>query len=733
MVNLKTQVKALSFVLFLALCIPQIIYSQSVGIGTTTPNAFSMLDISSSNKGLLIPRIALSSTTSNAPVGTFVAGMMVYNTATTGDVTPGFYLCNGTKWEKAGIGWSLTGNAGTNPESNFIGTSDNQDVVFRRNNLRAGLLNEAGSSTSWGVEALNPSSTGTWNTGMGFRAAALNTTGSYNTAFGGQALYGNTVGLRNTALGMNALVQNVAGNDAVAIGYESMLNANNTTTPYLNTNVAIGTNSYRGSSTAANNTGLANNVIGHSTLYNNSTGSRNNTLGTTALYNNTTGSANIAIGYRSLYNNTDRSGNTAVGDSTLHDNGLGGVVADDGAFNTAIGSNAMKSNTTGWWGTAVGYRALMKNTSGRFNTAVGHGALMNLTGMCSANAAFGQGALGSQTGGNGSNTAIGVQSMFNILTGNTNTALGWRAGFSNQTGEKNIYIGPEAGYYDTGSNKLYIENSNAADSMALIYGEFNNDKLRFNNKVGIGRLPNTFPLEIRGDVSNGIMKFYNNTNVEKWHFRIESNNGLGITETNIADRRFVLAPGGNIGFGTSNAPETELHIFNGTTPTIKLQSDGVEEESGRIALRQSNNTGVDMYYDGVNTTDRLIFESFISGTSQGRAMAIDLFGNVSIGGTKVASGYKLSVDGKIATEEVLVDLDADWPDYVFKQDYDLKSLEEVKAHIQEKGHLPNVPSAKEVEENGILLGNMNKVLLEKIEELTLYILKQEEKLKNYEM
>jgi hypothetical protein len=421
-----------------------------------------------------------------------------------------------------------------------------------------------------------------------------------------------------------------------------------------------------------------------------------------------------------------------VGDSTLYDNGIGAVVADDGAFNTAIGSNALKSNTIGWWGTAVGYKALMKNTTGRFNTAVGHGALMNLTGMSSANAAFGQGALGSQTGGNGSNTAIGVQSMFNMLTGSNNTALGWRAGFSNQTGEKNIFIGSEAGYYDTGSNKLYIENSNAADSMALIYGEFNTDKLRFNNKVGIGRLPSSFPLEIKGDISNGIMKFYNNTNAEKWHFRLETNNGFGITETGVLDRRFVIAPGGNIGFGTSNAPETELHIFSGVTPTIKLQSNGANEESGRLSLRDDVNNGIDMYYDGVNTIDRLIFEPYLGGTGQGRAMAINLAGQVSIGGTKVATGYKLSVDGKIATEEVLVDLDADWPDYVFKSDYKLKSLEEVKAHIQEKGHLPNVPSANEVEENGILLGNMNKVLLEKIEELTLYILQQEERIKKLE-
>jgi len=66
-----------------------------------------------------------------------------------------------------------------------------------------------------------------------------------------------------------------------------------------------------------------------------------------------------------------------------------------------------------------------------------------------------------------------------------------------------------------------------------------------------------------------------------------------------------------------------------------------------------------------------------------------------------------------------------WADYVFKEDYHLPTLEEVEKHIKEKGHLINIPSAKEVNDNGIQLGEMNKLLLEKIEELTLYIIKQE--------
>jgi uncharacterized protein DUF2341 len=103
-------------------------------------------------------------------------------------------------------------------------------------------------------------------------------------------------------------------------------------------------------------------------------------------------------------------------------------------------------------------------------------------------------------------------------------------------------------------------------------------------------------------------------------------------------------------------------------------------------------------------------------------------GNVGIGTTNIPSDYKLAVNGKIMSEEVKVQLQSQWPDYVFAKDYTLPTLEEVKKHIEEKGHLMNIPSAKEVETNGIQLGEMNKLLLEKIEELTLYILEQEERI-----
>ncbi len=96
-------------------------------------------------------------------------------------------------------------------------------------------------------------------------------------------------------------------------------------------------------------------------------------------------------------------------------------------------------------------------------------------------------------------------------------------------------------------------------------------------------------------------------------------------------------------------------------------------------------------------------------------------GEVAIGRATVPNGYKLAIEGHVRAREVRVDQET-WPDYVFKEGYDLPTLEEIQEHIDEKGHLPNIPSANEVMANGIELGEMNRLLLEKIEELTLHVL-----------
>ncbi|WP_276090965.1 hypothetical protein [Pedobacter sp. JY14-1] len=105
-------------------------------------------------------------------------------------------------------------------------------------------------------------------------------------------------------------------------------------------------------------------------------------------------------------------------------------------------------------------------------------------------------------------------------------------------------------------------------------------------------------------------------------------------------------------------------------------------------------------------------------------MRLDKNGNLGIGTTVPTE--KLSVKGKIRAQEVKVEL-ANWPDYVFTKAYKLPSLAETETHIKEKGHLPGIPSAAEVKENGVELGEMNKKLLQKIEELTLHLIEQKKR------
>lgn len=103
---------------------------------------------------------------------------------------------------------------------------------------------------------------------------------------------------------------------------------------------------------------------------------------------------------------------------------------------------------------------------------------------------------------------------------------------------------------------------------------------------------------------------------------------------------------------------------------------------------------------------------------------LHLNGAMLVGGNaeRIATGYQVSVAGKIIAEEVKVQLRASWPDYVFGSNYKLMPLEQLEQSINANKHLPNIPAAADVEKNGIMLGDMNKKLMEKVEELTLYII-----------
>lgn len=156
--------KIFTFLLILA-CSTNLSFGQNVGINATgtAPNTSAMLDVESTTRGLLIPRVSLTAINNNAPIGASVAtSLLVYNTNTAGTgataVSPGYYYWDGSKWVALvgpnGKDWALEGNAGTTASTNFIGTTDAVDLQFRTNNTnRMRIMNSTYPTVGIGTTA----------------------------------------------------------------------------------------------------------------------------------------------------------------------------------------------------------------------------------------------------------------------------------------------------------------------------------------------------------------------------------------------------------------------------------------------------------------------------------------------------------------------------------------------------------------------------------------------------
>lgn len=335
----------------------------------------------------------------------------------------------------SGGNWTLNGNAVT--RNNFIGSTNDSDVLFKRNNKKSGLL--ALNKTAIGVGTLNNDTTGKFNLALGTAALYNNGFGKNLIAIGDSALYNNGVG---AAFGGE-------GYDNLAIGLKAGYNL--TTGSY---NLAIGNYSLNQCNISTDNT-----AVGHFSLTNNVV-SRNSALGSAALYNNTTGTNNCAFGYNSLTSNKIGNNNTAIGTYSLGSNlydantaiGSFSLAYSNSSNNTAVGYNALNSSNTGGFNTAVGSGALQANSSGYFNCALGNDALnANIAGIY--NTALGGSSLKYNTTGS-NNVALGIVTLLNN-NGSDNVAIGSQALYANTTADKNIAIGTKSLYYImTGSNNV---------------------------------------------------------------------------------------------------------------------------------------------------------------------------------------------------------------------------------------------------------------------------------------
>jgi hypothetical protein len=282
---------------------------------------------------------------------------------------------------------ALTNMSGTSGAKHWL-LSNSGDNIFRIGQASDGL---SATSTKLLIDSANN------NFYVGTQVGT--STGLYNTAIGYQALFRNTTGASNNALGFSALGFNTTGTYNNAIGDTALLG-----------------------STTAGQSGTHNNAFGYQSLYRNATGNYNNAFGNNALYYNTSGSDNNALGRQALQ------GSTTAGNSGSNNNAFGSNALTSnfsGTGNNAIGVETLNTNGTGNYNNAIGYQALYGNTSGEYNNALGYRAGSDIT-SGSANIVIGYWTIGGTSITTGSN---------NILLGQ-----GVRAGLS-QTGSNQLNIG----------------------------------------------------------------------------------------------------------------------------------------------------------------------------------------------------------------------------------------------------------------------------------------------------
>jgi trimeric autotransporter adhesin len=276
------------------------IIAQNVGIGTVTPNASAMLDVSSNNKGILIPQISLTGINDITTIPGAINSLLIFNRATAGAgitaVTPGYYYWDlvAATWirftaaNSIPTGWLLNGNSGTVLATDFIGTTDNQSLQFKIFNTPAGYLGTRG-NTYWGLNSGNVNSTG----------------------------------VSNVAIGSAALSQTTNRSNLVAVGDSALMNNGTGATQIFE---AVGNTAIGSKTLYANTKGFFNTAVGLKSLYSNTNGNYNTANGVQALFADTSGSSNTGMGYQALTNNTNGSNNTAAGFQSLLSNNTGAII-----------------------------------------------------------------------------------------------------------------------------------------------------------------------------------------------------------------------------------------------------------------------------------------------------------------------------------------------------------------------------------------------------------------------
>jgi hypothetical protein len=255
-------------------------------------------------------------------------------------------------------------------------------------------------------------------------------------------------------------------------------------------------------------------------------------------------------------------------------------------------------------------------------------------------------------------------------------------------------------------------------SMNLYRYSTNQDMLTIGStgNVGVGTTTPGYKLEVNGTAaSTGLIVAANATGSP---IIISNGNTTGSTGDFFGGKGINISPAPNSLEGISiykSRIKFKGNLTNGYQQGITFTNSTGTVDRGFIG--QYNDDNIGLFGNG--------------GASWGFLFNVNT-GQVNIGATRNATNYKLNVGGRIIAEELRILLQANWPDYVFDEDYELPELSTLEQSIKEKHHLPGVPDAAEIAKDGVEVGNMQAILLKKIEELTLYIIEQEKRIKKLE-
>lgn len=348
-----------------------------------------------------------------------------------------------------------------------------------------------------------------------------------------------------------------------------------------------------------------------------------------------------------------------------------------GTNNLFLGPNTGAANTTGYDNLFVGSQTGVANTSGYDNLLIGgrRSGPANTTGYENV---FVGSATGVYNTSGSKDTFVGRGAGFYNTTGSENTFVGWATGISNTSGNNNVYVGRAAGVgVASGSLNTFL-GSTASSSV---------NTTSYSTAIGEGS-------------------------------KVDCDYCLVLGRT---------SPQVKVGIGTAT-PQATLHVVSGGTTATGVRLENLATTTGTGAyqlyvdasgnvLRRSSAGAREATEESADAHWTLTADSHLLNANNGGVM-------IGAGLTAAPAGYKLYVSDGILTERVKVAVKstADWRDHVFQNSYRLRSVEDVESFIKANKHLPGVPSAEEMVENGNDLHQTDAMLMEKVEEMMLYII-----------